>query len=667
MIRIVAPLAILFMATSAFALGGPNDATLINKLDNSLRQRAAATRFKNRVSSSDLQKNTLAGILQSVQNGTGLELRVDWPALKIAGLAPATAVKISGHNLSYQQYIYNSCKYFNVSLVLYFKELRGGDGEFALTTLAACPAGVLNPAERSGSSISEDSNTWQRVDSQNGDKYQMVRVYDVRSLMPVGLLPAGWTRDDFAKEISEGITTVVAHDSWECNGGIIGAIRIDGGRLIVRQTRDNHVAIAEFLQVLAKGLKPPIPGKVPVGWEIADSPRDAAVRLRLNANLKELVVDQQSFEKVINYLQETTGLTFNVNWPAIEAAGVDRHTPVTINLYDVPIRKALLALLSEINNRGAGINYTIDHGGITLSTYEDLNSEKYQTIRIYDIRTLLLRRATNDRSSEDIARDLIDVIQTTIAHESWCEHGGTIGVIRCFSTGILIINQTRDNHVAIAQLFQQLTATPRKPIIYGKIPAGWDYVDSPEDQAVNARLDQPAAPLNIRNQSLESVINSLRANYRLNMFVNWTALECLGIDRGTPITLALKKTTLRKTFDAILSQTNDDDKIGYIVHDGKLIISTREDLLSNKYLTVWAYDLRPFLRTDRSDYQNRLRNLIDTIQATIAPDTWNSNGGAIGSIRELNGRLVIQQTRKNHVAIAQFLKRLANAPRLKNR
>ncbi|MCL2641677.1 MAG: hypothetical protein FWD53_12585 [Phycisphaerales bacterium] len=127
MIRMRWGFVVLLLATVAFG-DGTSDATLINKLNNSLRQRAAATRFKNFVSSSDLQKNTFADVVQSVRDGTGLDIRVDWHALKVAGLTPATAIKISGgggRNLSYQQYLAGACKQLNVSLVLYFREPRG--------------------------------------------------------------------------------------------------------------------------------------------------------------------------------------------------------------------------------------------------------------------------------------------------------------------------------------------------------------------------------------------------------------------------------------------------------------------------------------------------------------------------------------------------------------
>src|SRR5439155_12083286 len=41
-------------------------------------------------------------------------------------------------------------------------------------------------------------------------------------------------------------------------------------------------------------------------------------------------------------------------------------------------------------------------------------------------------------------------------------------------------------------------------------------------------------------------------------------------------------------------------------------------------------------------------SIIGLMQDTVASDTWKDNGGTIGSIRAMNGVLVITQTAQNH-------------------
>jgi hypothetical protein len=49
---------------------------------------------------------------------------------------------------------------------------------------------------------------------------------------------------------------------------------------------------------------------------------------------------------------------------------------------------------------------------------------------------------------------------------------------------------------------------------------------------------------------------------------------------------------------------------------------------------------------------------MDTIKSTVAPDSWREAGGSIGSIRELNGQLIINQTADNHIEVNRILQQL---------
>ena len=47
---------------------------------------------------------------------------------------------------------------------------------------------------------------------------------------------------------------------------------------------------------------------------------------------------------------------------------------MTVNLRDVPYRKALLTVLSEVGGGQSNLGYTIDDGVITISTKDELQS-----------------------------------------------------------------------------------------------------------------------------------------------------------------------------------------------------------------------------------------------------------------------------------------------------
>jgi general secretion pathway protein D len=62
--------------------------------------------------------------------------------------------------------------------------------------------------------------------------------------------------------------------------------------------------------------------------------------------------------------------------------------------------------------------------------------------------------------------------------------------------------------------------------------------------------------------------------------------------------------------------------------------------------------------TTQQQRQQAVESIIDTIKSTVAADTWKEGGGSIGSIRELNGQLIINQTVDNQIAVYNLLQQL---------
>jgi hypothetical protein len=75
-----------------------------------------------------------------------------------------------------------------------------------------------------------------------------------QSMAPAaGVFDYGTTRQDREDQLTRIITDSVDPESWRDAGGTVGSIRSWAGRLIIRQTPDNHEKIESLLANLRKG------------------------------------------------------------------------------------------------------------------------------------------------------------------------------------------------------------------------------------------------------------------------------------------------------------------------------------------------------------------------------------------------------------------------------
>jgi tetratricopeptide (TPR) repeat protein len=204
--------------------------------------------------------------------------------------------------------------------------------------------------------------------------------------------------------------------------------------------------------------------------------------------------DGQPFSDVIDYFREVTDANIYVNWKAIEEAGIDRSQTVDVKLRDVPFLKALQLVLNDVGGAAAELGYVLSDGVLTISTKSDL--DRATDTRTYDIHDLIARVPdfpaprvslesvgessggssgggggggdlfggdedgdTIEGEDEPVTRSaaiarIKQLIIETIDPGNWRPEGdkGSIDSLR----GILVINQTPENHSEIEKLIATL-------------------------------------------------------------------------------------------------------------------------------------------------------------------------------------------------------------------
>ncbi len=235
----------------------------------------------------------------------------------------------------------------------------------------------------------------------------------------------------------------------------------------------------------------------------SESSADTLVRKRLAESVPTISVQQQPFSDVVNLLRRETGSNIVVNWNALANAGVQKQTPISLQLANVPFKKVLsLVLQQAAGSGGTPLGYSIDQGVITISTRGQLAQQT--DIKLYDISDLLvqapnfnnaptfnLSSATQNSTSQvssqgggglgniggggsifqqsggggqgqqqgksrkAMVREITSLIENTVDRNSWVDNGGSAGTIRELN-GQLVVNQTPGNQTKIAALLQKL-------------------------------------------------------------------------------------------------------------------------------------------------------------------------------------------------------------------
>lgn len=216
---------------------------------------------------------------------------------------------------------------------------------------------------------------------------------------------------------------------------------------------------------------------------------------------------------------------------------------------------------------------------------------------------------------------------------------------------------------------------------------------SATDAATLAKLDKPLPELRFNGNSLKDVLDYLRDTSGLNIYVDWHALQRGGIAKDAPVTARLKDIKLSKALELIFKSVegdDDDHRLGYMVGEGVVIISTRAEL--NKNVDTRRYDLNDllFIPPDYSnvpdltqkntpqkqtsqdgesqklspsaieDRASRIDEIKQYIIDNVEPDSWKEKGGKVGSISVNTAKAVmlITQTPENQRKICAALESL---------
>lgn len=205
------------------------------------------------------------------------------------------------------------------------------------------------------------------------------------------------------------------------------------------------------------------------------------------------------------------------------------------------------------------------------------------------------------------------------------------------------LKRTQDLEIANQTLLNIEASTPLSDIL--TYPGDWpeltairlrgldnDAGESEANRAAQASL-RKIVTLSNDNLSLDQVIAFIRDTTGANIAVNWPALELVGIDQDSLVTISLSRVPaeqlLRLVLDQVSADAFDDDKAGFTVSEGIVKISTLRDLKSETETRV--YDIRDLL-VQVPNFSNAPGfDLNDALSNTSSGGSTSGSGGGSGN------------------------------------
>ena len=612
--------------------------------DASVREKLKAS-----IASLDLSGVELRQAIGELREISGVGIRVNWAALAKERVMPETLVNVRLKNVTLDKAIRTVLD--DVSCI--------GPGHRNET-------GLGHVVEDGAITISSKSDLEGHLDTREydiSDITSLVAKFRHKEDMPVnedGVPLFEVSRDEIVGEINCLVFEAINESESD--------VREKGEKLVVTLDTASHESIAKVLEKLRTRLNSrrsdPRPEK--------PAAADVAVGELLDRKIGEFDFYDTELQKAIDFIRDKSGINIHVKWHAIARESIGPDTKVSVHstnktrddgvrLENATFAEALQAVCRGDASEGepgigpVGLDYVVRDGVVTVSTKSDLREST--SFRIYDIGDMISSVADAEslpQSYREIVDQLRTVVVETIDSTYGCGPQGGDRMIREIG-GLFVVVQTIEHHESLARLLRELHASFR-----GRGPVIRSSVRSPRDRFVRKQLDLKLSKFCSPDHEIQHAIQFFRDVSGVDIRVDWRALETAGLKPDTEFFVDLiTDMPIGKALDVLLdSFPSKKHRIGYVIRDGAVMVSTEDELISPKAFRV--YDVRDLIApvcaregppVSRAEAVGRIRTLISD---AIDRDSWDYIG-EIGVICSIGGRLVITQTIDNHEAIDELL------------
>jgi hypothetical protein len=153
----------------------------------------------------------------------------------------------------------------------------------------------------------------------------------------------------------------------------------------------------------------------------------------------EINYHDRKLAEVIDDVRQKTGANIFVNWNALTEAGIERDTPIELNLAGLKAERVLALVIKTVSRDDRPIDYEIAGGVVKIDTVENIVRQDSQQVRVYDVSDLLKKISFQARYQDctsdelttamerrrEVEENLILLIETCVGEqEDWMGAGG---------------------------------------------------------------------------------------------------------------------------------------------------------------------------------------------------------------------------------------------------
>ncbi len=348
----------------------------------------------------------------------------------------------------------------------------------------------------------------------------------------------------------------------------------------------------------------------------------------------------QSARQVLERLASMHGTSIQLDPTALEEAGLDGNEPVQLEMQNVPLGAAIVAVTRAWNSNSQFV-MTVDSEGVLITNVERANSARDAHSYLYTLEDLAVRVPDFDEQELAIA------IEGCFAGD-WRAYGGN-GYLEPLP-GALLVGHGSYCHSQISDLLNKL------PVMFGRpeqfVP--WlpiDRIDASWHLKILDTLDRNVT-WDIKGESLEAVLQRLSDQHKIPIWIRWVALEKLKPRDGWRVDFKCQRVPLHVALDRLVKSCG----LRWTVDHGTVCITGRQDV-DREEITVRLYNIADLVASDPRISSESLRELV---QETIHPDSWDWVGG-FGFAAPCCGGLLVRQAAPIHSEIEGLLRRLRRA------